>query len=147
MKKEIFVKQPALKTPFMFKGTVKGKPAWSNGYLMEIGEENPLPRCKIDWKQKANFEEAVERNSPEEVIYKKVEKASELKEEVVKLFSRDILNIAYINKDYYFYFMQKYPDCKVMISNDKLSAIQFISESELVGLCMPVLGVVEGKEE
>ena len=44
MKKEIFVKQSALKTPFMFKGTVKGKPAWSNGCLMEIGEEE---YCKI----------------------------------------------------------------------------------------------------
>ena len=44
MKKEIFVKQSALKTPFMFKGTVKGKPAWSNGCLMEIGEEK---YCKI----------------------------------------------------------------------------------------------------
>ena len=145
MEKKISVKQSALKTHFMFKGTVKGKPAWANGYLMEIGEENPLPRCKIDWKQKANFEEVVERSCFQKDIYKKVEEASDLKEEVVKLFSRDILNIAYINRDYYFYFMQKYPDCKVMISNDKLSAIHFISKSELVGLCMPVLGVVEDK--
>ena len=116
----------------MFQGTVNGVPAWSNGFIMEIGIDNPFRRLrKVDWKERPDLQ----------TVYNKYNEALPGAEVVILIKEEDELvylttqaRSCYIQKPYYDYFRQRYPKAEFLVS---VGVIFVHSNNLIVGLIMP----------
>ena len=116
----------------MFQGTVNRVPAWSNGFIMEIGIDNPFRRLKkVDWKERPDLQTVYDKYNEalpgaEVVILTKEE------DELVYLTTQ--ARSYYIQKPYYDYFRQRYPKAEFLVS---VGVIFVHSNNLVVGLIMP----------
>ncbi len=121
----------------LVKGTVNGQQAWSNGYMMEIGTDNPFKRLKsVKWSDTAPdfqplVDEAYEGHRSEVVEFREVQDHPDW----IDLVSPE--GFQTIDKNYWAYFQARYPDARWLFRSPS-SPVIVHSDDRMVGLVMPV---------
>lgn len=125
----------------LVRGTVDGKPAWSNGHIMEIGTDTPFKKLKsVHWSEnKPNFQEIVDG----------LKKRAEFVTTGEKLLPKGICHPPYteltagnarqvIDENYHNFFKIRYPDCQFRITKG-FAPVAVYNGEMLVGLIMPIV--------
>ena len=124
-------------------GVINGKPAWTNGFTMEIGRESPFRRIKgVRWTPK-DFQFIVDESVRH---YPIIATAGEeidrdgCGENLIPLYIGD-RKTAEICLNDYLYFTAQYRDATFCLPEEShsYSPVQVFSLGELVGLIMPVV--------
>ena len=137
----------------LYKGTVDGKPAWSNAEILEIGTDSPFKRLKrIEWSPlKKDFQFLVNEakkltriiasGATPTVIEHTRQKPSYgiRKIKCIRLSGNN--QTVTIQEKYYNFFNARYPDCLFGIKKSSPSSnvvTVYDKKNILVGLIMPI---------
>lgn len=138
----------------IYKGTVDGKPAWSNGEMLEIGTDNPFKIIKrIAWnKRKPDLQKLItERTTKHPDVF--ISRSIPIEVPMpIHLTDKDCYKChnleaetfysAIIQDKYYYYFKAHYPRCRFGLSklHSAFSPVTvYTRNKQLVGLIMPML--------
>ena len=138
---EAQIRDEALK---LLRGSVDGKPAWTDGCMMEIGTDNPFTRLKsILWSgKKPDFQsvaDGIKGRKETPVISEKPISPRDYPLPHSRLLVELKAEKAWeaIDQKYYNFFKSRYPNCQFRIAPEDYRPISVYENSTLVGIVMP----------